>query len=81
MHSNCFIKKEQEACLDTIQKLTAAMTVNGSSPGTCWNPSQMTSFLSFQISNSAKSVKSCRITKSVRKIIRGDHHGAQHSCC
>ncbi|XP_039222703.1 pituitary adenylate cyclase-activating polypeptide type I receptor isoform X1 [Crotalus tigris] len=46
MHSNCFIKKEQEACLDTIQKLTATMTVNGSTPGcagmwdniTCWKP-------------------------------------------
>ncbi|ETE64934.1 Pituitary adenylate cyclase-activating polypeptide type I receptor [Ophiophagus hannah] len=34
MHSDCFIKKEQEACLENIQKLTSSMTFNGSSPGT-----------------------------------------------
>ncbi|XP_026576110.1 pituitary adenylate cyclase-activating polypeptide type I receptor-like isoform X2 [Pseudonaja textilis] len=46
MHSDCFIKKEQEACLENIQKLTSSMTFNGSSPGcagmwdniTCWKP-------------------------------------------
>uniref|UniRef100_A0A8C6XHN9 ADCYAP receptor type I n=1 Tax=Naja naja TaxID=35670 RepID=A0A8C6XHN9_NAJNA len=46
MHSDCFIKKEQEACIENIQKLTSSMTVNGSSPGcagmwdniTCWKP-------------------------------------------
>ncbi|XP_032093929.1 pituitary adenylate cyclase-activating polypeptide type I receptor isoform X4 [Thamnophis elegans] len=46
MHSDCFIKKEQEACLDYIQKLTSS---NGSSPGcagmwdniTCWKPAMV----------------------------------------
>ncbi|KAM6452947.1 pituitary adenylate cyclase-activating polypeptide type I receptor isoform 2-T3 [Liasis olivaceus] len=46
MHSDCFIRKEQEACLESIQKLTSSMTFNRSSPGcagmwdniTCWKP-------------------------------------------
>nr|XP_028606613.1 pituitary adenylate cyclase-activating polypeptide type I receptor isoform X4 [Podarcis muralis] len=46
MHSDCFIRKEQEACLETIRKLNALMPLNESAPGcpgmwdniTCWKP-------------------------------------------
>ncbi|XP_053116546.1 pituitary adenylate cyclase-activating polypeptide type I receptor isoform X2 [Hemicordylus capensis] len=46
MHSDCFIKKEQEACLESIRKFTALIPLNESSPGcagmwdnlTCWKP-------------------------------------------
>ncbi|KAF7245766.1 hypothetical protein EYD10_07992 [Varanus komodoensis] len=45
-HSDCFIRKEQEACLESIQKLTSLIPINESSPGcpgmwdniTCWKP-------------------------------------------
>ncbi|XP_062979119.1 pituitary adenylate cyclase-activating polypeptide type I receptor-like isoform X4 [Elgaria multicarinata webbii] len=44
MHSDCFIRKEQEACLETIQKQITLIPLNESSPGcpgmwdniTCW---------------------------------------------
>ncbi|XP_072858913.2 pituitary adenylate cyclase-activating polypeptide type I receptor isoform X4 [Pogona vitticeps] len=46
MHSDCFLKKEQEACSEMIQKLTSLIPLNESSPGcqgmwdniTCWKP-------------------------------------------
>ncbi|XP_061441769.1 pituitary adenylate cyclase-activating polypeptide type I receptor [Rhineura floridana] len=46
MHSDCFIRKEQEACLETIRKLTTLIPLNESAPGcpgmwdniTCWKP-------------------------------------------
>ncbi|KAH0627648.1 hypothetical protein JD844_003683 [Phrynosoma platyrhinos] len=47
MHPDCLMRKEQEACLETIQKLTALIPLNESSPDckgmwdniTCWKPS------------------------------------------
>ncbi|XP_042328126.1 pituitary adenylate cyclase-activating polypeptide type I receptor isoform X5 [Sceloporus undulatus] len=46
MHPDCLMRKEQEACLETIQKLTALIPLNESSPDckgmwdniTCWRP-------------------------------------------
>ncbi|XP_028933696.1 pituitary adenylate cyclase-activating polypeptide type I receptor isoform X2 [Ornithorhynchus anatinus] len=45
-HSDCIFRKEQEICLEKIQRLTALIGINESSPGcpgmwdniTCWKP-------------------------------------------
>uniref|UniRef100_A0A663M8F2 ADCYAP receptor type I n=1 Tax=Athene cunicularia TaxID=194338 RepID=A0A663M8F2_ATHCN len=48
-HSNCIIKKEQETCLEKIQRASALNPLNDSSPGcpgmwdniTCWKPASV----------------------------------------
>ncbi|KAJ6659360.1 hypothetical protein lerEdw1_019231 [Lerista edwardsae] len=57
MHSDCFIKKEQEACLASIQKLNDLIQLNESSSGVLQGPS-LNQIFPFQVCqfNSLKSV-------------------------